>query len=278
MASNDNETITTTNEVQKKNRKKFEEKIEKNVEKQFAVLSANMSDKIASDVTERVENQIIKSVSVINSAIDELKTTSGNSGASGSRSGAVLKGSSFKAKNRILNQSKGKNSYPKIQPKDEFDYDNPELYKRHDGEPRLEWVRRLFREIGYDGKAFNHIIENVIMIVKKDMNTMSMEPIVINDKTEIRSCIYFQSNNCKQNCFDSLHLDRNATKNGRAYAHICKLCLTLCGIGIEHPIKKCMILSDMDKFEMDKTYAPMLICQIPDFEQQLIDYDQMLKQ
>ena len=29
---------------------------------------------------------------------------------------------------------------------------------------------------------------------------------------------------------------------------------------------------------MDKTYAPMLIRQIPDFEQQLFDYDQMLKQ
>ena len=39
-----------------------------------------------------------------------------------------------------------------------------------------------------------------------------------------------------------------------------------------------MILSDMDKLEMDKTYAPMLIRQIPDFEQQLFDYDQMLKQ
>ena len=247
-----------------KNRKEFEEKISNDVEEKLKKFSANLTSEVTEKLNE-TQNKFHESLSDVKDLLKDIKKDKMEKkdtkvaverqdkksfdGASTSRS----KNSYYGGK---PNQKKGS------EPKDNL---NPETFERKTDESRIEWINRLFSEIGFEGQAFNNIINNVTTLVQKDLDNQGLRTIKLNvgngKLPRLRPCQYYQSGKCRQLCYDSCHLDKHVTKNNRAYVHCCKICMVFLHAGLEHPMESCIFLMEIDNIELDKNYVPTMVYQ-----------------
>ena len=144
-------------------RKKFEEKIINQVDQKISDMTANVESPITANinaVSERFEVNLAYSIQGITALIQGLK----NNDTPKKHSKDVIW--AFGSKPKPKNTGYDKRGALK-DPNNEGQID-PNLVARNEGESRIDWIIRLFLDIGFEGQAYKDITNYVIKTVKED--------------------------------------------------------------------------------------------------------------
>ena len=80
-----------------------------------------------------------------------------------------------------------------------------------------------------------------------------------NVRLNVRTCNFYQFQECKQDLFSQTHMDRCVESNQKAYVHCCCLCYKMTFGLMEHPLLECPIIDELDRKEADVNFVPKIL-------------------
>ena len=137
------------------------------------------------------------------------------------------------------------------------------LWPKLEGESHIKAANRRLEEAGNDPEKFRQVVHQIKIETIEKISSLNFAPqrLTLEEKPtrSFRPCSFFQAGNCRADVYNMIHLDKNFRTNKKGYVHGCVLCYRLSKAIVEHPLKQCEVLIELDRLEEDPTYRPSLL-------------------